>query len=59
MTVGEAICILNPETSASVIYQMREDGLSNDEVMNKVDEACILACVIMQKYLKENDDNAN
>ena len=59
MTVEEAIWILWPKTSAGVIYQMREDGLSDDEVMDKVKEACVIACEIMKKYLKENDNNAN
>lgn len=59
MTVEEAIWILYPKTSAGVIYQMREDGMSDDEVLNKVKEACVLACEIMKKHLKENDANAN
>ena len=59
MTVEEAIWILWPKTSAGVIYQMREDGLSDNEVMSKINEACVLACEIMKKHLKENDANAN
>ena len=59
MTVGEAIWILYPKTSAGVIYQMREDGMSDEEILDKVNEACVLACEIMKKHLKENDANAN
>lgn len=59
MTVEEAIWILWPKTSAGMIYQMREDGLSDDEIMDKINKACVLACEIMKKHLKENDANAN
>ncbi len=59
MTIEEAIWILWPKTSAGMIYQMREDGLSDNEVMSKINEACVLACEIMKKHLKENDANAN
>lgn len=59
MTVEEAIWILYPKTSAGVIYRMREDGLSEDEIMDKINQACVLACEIMKKHLKENDANAN
>lgn len=55
MTVEEAIWILYPKTSAGVIYQMREDGLSDEEILDKVNEACILACEIMKKHLKEKN----
>lgn len=55
MTVKEAIQILDPKTTADKIFQMREDGLSDDEVMDKVNEACILACEIMKKHLKEKN----
>lgn len=59
MTIEEAIWILWPKTSAGMIYQMREDGLSKDEIMDKINKACVLACEIMKKHLKENDANAN
>lgn len=59
MTVEEAIWILWPKTSAGMIYQMREDGLSEDEIMDKINKACVLACEIMKKYLEENDYNAD
>lgn len=59
MTIEEAIWILWPKTSAGMIYQMREDGLSEDEIMDKINKACVLACEIMKKHLKENDANAN
>lgn len=55
MIVEEAIWILYPKTSAGVIYQMREDGLSDNEVMSKINEACVLACEIMKKYLEDNN----
>ena len=29
------------------------------EILDKVNEACVLACEIMKKHLKENDANAN
>lgn len=59
MTVEEAIQILHPDTTADIIFQMREDGLSNEEILDRVNEACVLACEIMKKHLKENDANAN
>lgn len=55
MTVGEAIWILYPKTSAGVIYQMREDGMSDEQILDKVNEACVLACEIMKKYLEDNN----
>ena len=55
MTVGEAIWILYPKTSAGVIYQMREDGMSDEEILDKVNEACVLACEILKKYLEDNN----
>lgn len=59
MTVEEAIQILHPDTTADIISQMREDGLSDEEILDKVNEACVLACEIMKKSIKENDANAN
>ena len=59
MTVEEAIQILHPDTTADMILQMREDGLSNEEILDRVNEACVLACEIMKKSIKENDDNAD
>lgn len=59
MTVEEAIRILDPKTTADIIFQMREDGLSNEEILDRVNEACVLACEIMKKIIKENDDNAD
>lgn len=55
MTIEEAIWILWPKTSAGMIYRMREDGLSDNEVMSKINEACVLACEIMKKYLEDNN----
>ena len=59
MTVEEAIQILHPDTTADIIFKMREDGLSDEEILDKVNEACVLACEIMKKHLKENDANAD
>lgn len=59
MTIEDAIWILWPKTSAGMIYRMREDGLSEDEIMDKINKACVLACEIIKKHLKENDANAN
>ena len=59
MTVEEAIRILDPKTTADIIFQMREDGLSNEEILDRVNEACVLACEIMKKSIKENDANAD
>lgn len=59
MTIEEAIWILWPKTSVGMIYRMKEDGLSEDEIMDKINKACVLACEIMKKHLKENDANAN
>jgi hypothetical protein len=59
MTVEEAIQILHPETTAETINRMRMVNMSDEEILDKVNEACVLACEIMKKHLKENDANAN
>lgn len=51
MTTQEAIRILDPETSADAIAEIKYNaGFDKDKVIKKVDEACKLACNIMRKY---------
>ena len=56
MTVEEAIRILDPETSAEAIAEINYySGFNRDKGIEKVNEACIIACNIMRKYLKKGD----
>lgn len=59
MTVEEAIQILLPETTAETINRMRVVNMSDEEILDKVNEACILACEIMKNYLKRKFCNVN
>ena len=49
MTVEEAIRILDPETTEEAISEISYyAGFNRDRVIDKVDEACIIACNIMK-----------
>lgn len=56
MTVEEAIRILDPETSKDAINEIKYyAGFNKDRVIDKVDEACIIACNIMKEYLEDKE----
>lgn len=56
MTVEEAIRILDPETSKDAINEIKYyAGFNKDRVIDKVDEACIIACNIMKEYLEDRE----
>lgn len=41
MTVEEAIQILHPETTAETINRMKMVNMSDEEILDKVNEACV------------------
>lgn len=51
MTVEEAIYILDPKTTSETIRTMREKGMSESMIIDKVNEACVIACEIMKKSI--------
>ena len=54
MSIEEAIRILDPETSADAITEIKYyAGFNEEKAIKKVEEACKLACDIMREYLKE------
>lgn len=58
MTVEEAIHILDPKTSAEAIAEINYyTGFNRDKSIEKVEEACVVACNIMREYL--NGKNAH
>lgn len=60
MTIEEAILILNPETSAKTIWDYEDSGISGKQVVEKINEACKLACKHMEvgaKKTKNTLDN--
>ena len=63
MSIEEAIHILDPETSADAISEIKYyTGFNEEKAIEKVEEACELACGIMRKHLEDaeimfsNDD---
>ena len=60
MSIEEAIRILDPETSADAIAEIKYyAGFNKEKAIEKVEEACILACDIMREYLKMLLDKIN
>lgn len=52
MTIEEAIKILDPKTSVEAINEIKYyAGFARNKTIEKVDEACIIACNIMREYL--------
>ena len=55
MSIEEAIRILDPETSADAIVEIEYyAGFNRDKPIEKVNEACIVACDVMRKYKNRN-----
>lgn len=53
MSIEEAIRILDLETSADAITEIKYyAGFNKDKAIEKVEEACEVACRIMREYLK-------
>lgn len=53
MSIEEAIRILDPETSADAIAEIKYyAGFNKDKPIEKVNEACVVACDVMKRYLK-------
>lgn len=54
MSVEEAIRILDPETSEAAIAEIDYyAGFNRDKAIEKVDEACVVACDIMREHLED------
>lgn len=55
MTINDAIKILDPDTSAESIAEIKYYGgfAGRKKALESINEACRLACDIMRKY---NDD---
>ena len=53
MSIEEAIRILDPETSADAIAEIKYyAGFNQDKAIEKVEEACEVACSIMRSFEK-------
>lgn len=53
MSIEEAIRILDSETSAYAIVENKYyAGFNKDKPIEKVNEACVVACDVMKRYLK-------
>lgn len=56
MPIEEAICILDPETSADAITEIKYyAGFNEEKAIEKVEEACELACHIMREHLEDTE----
>lgn len=57
MTIKQAIRILDPETSAEALGEIKYcgelDGYEDEKMMAACDEACRMAVQIMRKYMEE------
>lgn len=55
MSIEEAIRILDPETSADAITEIEYyAGFNRDKPIEKVNEACAIACDVMRGYKNRN-----
>ena len=56
MSIEEAIHILDPETSADAITEIKYyAGFNKEKAIEKVEEACVLACDIMREHLEDTE----
>lgn len=56
MSIEEAISILDPETSADAITEIKyHAGFNKEKAIEKVEEACVLACDIMREHLEDTE----
>ena len=62
MTIDQAIRILDPTTSKAEVEKIRASIITdNDEdryyaTIAKVDEACVVACEVMRKWQRQEND---
>ena len=56
MSIEEAISILDPETSADAITEIKYyAGFNEEKAIKKVEDACVLACDIMREHLEDTE----
>ena len=56
MSIEEAIRILDPEASVDAITEIKYyAGFNEEKTIEKVEEACILACDIMREHLEDTE----
>ena len=56
MSIDEAIRILNPESSVDAITEIKYyAGFNEEKAIEKVEEACELACDIMREHLEDTE----
>ena len=56
MSIEEAIRILDPETLADAITEIKYyAGFNEEKTIEKVEEACVLACDIMREHLEDTE----
>ena len=54
MQIKEAILILDPVTSADAITEIEYyAGFNGDKPIEKVNEACVVACDVMREHLRD------
>lgn len=60
MTINQAIRILDPETSAEALGEIKYYGEldGHEKMMAACEEACRIAVGAMRKYLEENDERS-
>lgn len=60
MTINQAIRILDPETSAEALGEIKYYGglQGHEKMMAACEEACRIAVGTMRKYLEENDERS-
>lgn len=59
MTIKEAIRILDPRTTVAALAEIGYYAgfRSHEAELEAVNKACVLACEIMDKYLKEHGES--
>ena len=57
VSIEEAIRILDPETSADAIAEIEYyAGFNRDKTIEKINEACAIACDVMREHLSSKND---
>lgn len=56
ISIEEVILILDPKTSANTITKIKSNPEFNKEkLIEKINEACIIACNVMREYLDDKE----